>query len=210
MKNEKIKFVFFDFDGVLISKGHFKESFEKAKIHAGKNFVEKPENFNGQKVLEDALTGKITIEEEHKLYADAHGFDYDFYINEFYKNYKSKNLFPEMVEIVKNLKEKNFGVGILSDTTDFFETYTIPHFNLTKIFDPILNSSRIGMSKHQKDLKIYDFATKKINLSPEEILFIDDREDNVLDAKKFGWNAIQFLGDFERLRNELKEILGDF
>ncbi|GEM_PF-4378706 len=208
MKNEKkkISFIFFDFDGVLFPKGHFIEPFEKAKIHAGNNFIENPKNLDLEKILENSLTGKISLLEEFKIYSDAYGLDYDFYINEFYKNYKSKNLFPEMVEIAKNLKEKSFGVGILSDATDFFDSYTVPHFNLTKIFDPVLNSNKIGMSKHQRDLKIFDFATKKVGLNPEEIFFIDDIEENIFDAKKFGWNGIKFDGDFEKLKKELEKI----
>ena len=39
--------------------------------------------------------------------------------------------------------------------------------------------------------EIFEFALNKIKLKPEECLFIDDRYNNIITAKKLGINTIQ-------------------
>ena len=45
----------------------------------------------------------------------------------------------------------------------------------------------------------------KISGSQIQILLIDDHEKNVIESKKLGFQAIQYHGDIEKLKTDLKE-----
>ena len=57
-----------------------------------------------------------------------------------------------------------------------------------KDFDGKIISGREKLSK--PDLKIYKLAIKRFNLNPKEKLFIDDRLENIVVAKKLGFRSI--------------------
>jgi putative hydrolase of the HAD superfamily len=58
----------------------------------------------------------------------------------------------------------------------------------TKYFEAVFYSHLIKMIKPQKD--IYEFVQKMIGFSGSEILFLDDKIENVNAAINYGWNAI--------------------
>ena len=61
---------------------------------------------------------------------------------------------------------------------------------LTSYFGQVFYSHEIHMRKPQR--RIYDYVTKQINVADlSEVLFIDDKLENVEAAQAYGWNAIQ-------------------
>lgn len=81
------------------------------------------------------------------------------------------------------------------------------HFNYIKKKHPILNlfkhhvlSYKVGYMKPHP--KIYDTVIKKANVDPRECVFVDDRKENVLAAKRSGMHAIHFLSP-SQLKKEL-------
>ena len=46
---------------------------------------------------------------------------------------------------------------------------------------------------------------KSSKFEPYQILLIDDHEKNVIESKKLGFQAIQYHGDIEKLKKDLKE-----
>ena len=59
-------------------------------------------------------------------------------------------------------------------------------------FDDIIISSEINAYKPDKDF--FDTLIKKANVKPEEILFLDDRKENVDAARKCGMLSEQVMG----------------
>jgi HAD superfamily hydrolase (TIGR01509 family) len=45
--------------------------------------------------------------------------------------------------------------------------------------------------------QIYQIAQDKTNCDKDQVLFIDDRDDNVEAADKFGWNAHVAMGGLD-------------
>jgi epoxide hydrolase-like predicted phosphatase len=73
-------------------------------------------------------------------------------------------------------------------------------------FSPIILSCDEGIMK--PDTKIYEIATKKAGLHPNEIFFIDDTGENIEAANEFGWSTYRFLThDVEKSVNELRRAL---
>ncbi|GLR18595.1 HAD-IA family hydrolase [Portibacter lacus] len=59
----------------------------------------------------------------------------------------------------------------------------------TKYFKAVFYSHLIHLTKPNKE--IYEYVQDGLHLKGSELLFIDDRKENVEAAKAYGWNAIQ-------------------
>lgn len=85
---------------------------------------------------------------------------------------------------------KNYRVVMLSNTNQIhFEQRARFEFSkrglsLDKYFDKCYLSYEIGMAKPDED--IFHHLLKNENASPEEMLFLDDGEQNIITAKKLG------------------------
>ncbi len=82
------------------------------------------------------------------------------------------------------------------------------HPEVRKIIDPIFDSiiSAEEYSLHKNAPHAYIFISKKINKKPEEMLFVDDKRQNVEAAEKVGLTGVQYK-DNERLFPFLKGII---
>ncbi len=76
------------------------------------------------------------------------------------------------------------------------------------IFDNVFTSGHVGMRK--PDLCFYRYVLKAISASssPEEVIFVDDKLENVISAQSIGINGIVFE-NAQELRRKLKNLLGD-
>ena len=99
-------------------------------------------------------------------------------------------------EFCDYLKNKGYGIYILSNASDKFYIY-FPRFLPLDYFTGIVVSSDIHMLKPNAD--IYNYILNKYKLKAEESLFIDDREDNVEGAKKVNIHGEVFKGDYDAI-----------
>lgn len=106
---------------------------------------------------------------------------------------------PKMYALVDQLKEQQIPVALLSNIDERLSKL-IRDFGLYKPFEPCLLSCEIGVEK--PDLKAYELLLKTLNLPAQDVVFIDDRLENVEAAKTIGLDAILFESE-QQLRNEL-------
>jgi len=71
------------------------------------------------------------------------------------------------------------------------------------IFDEVYASNLMGISKPDPDF--YRYILKKEGIKPENTVFVDDSEENILSAQKIGINSILFADS-----ESLKEQIGTF
>ncbi|NMB56748.1 HAD-IA family hydrolase [Candidatus Beckwithbacteria bacterium] len=69
----------------------------------------------------------------------------------------------------------------------------IKKFTLDKYFSLLLNSAQIGVRKPDKE--IFLLACQKLEANPDECLFIDDSEKNVVGAQQAGLKGIVYNPD---------------
>ena len=74
------------------------------------------------------------------------------------------------------------------------------------IFDRVFTSGHAGMRK--PDLGFYHHVLRDINKTPEEVIFIDDKEENVLAAESLGIKGVIFNDTLTVLRT-LRSIFDD-
>jgi len=110
-------------------------------------------------------------------------------------------------EIVKEVKEK-YEVGLLTNMYSGMLDLIKKRGLLDKIdWKKEIDSSVVGFSKPEKE--IYEIAERESGYKGEEILFIDNTEKNLREAKARGWRTFHFnSGDYEESNRELREILG--
>ena len=146
--------------------------------------------------------GKMSEEEFYKKFAEVLKTSPEFIKNYYTKEFEKYTGFnDDVVEIVKELKKK-FILAVLSNTYEYHAKLNEkdPRFRL---FDLIIFSHRVGMRK--PDREIYKHILKRLNIKPDECIFIDDLPKNVEAAKNMGIKGILFQ-NAEQLKEDLKKL----
>ena len=102
--------------------------------------------------------------------------------------YKILNTFPEVKDVLKNLKEKKYKISILSNGTPDLLDALVKSNDLEKMFDDIFSSEEVGIYKPDK--KVYDMPIKKYKVEKNEVAFLSANTWDVSGAGNFGLNAI--------------------
>lgn len=197
-----IKNIVFDLGNVIL-KGSPNIVLEQIKIDKKQYESIKNDFFNDWKSLD---LGESTLREQ--LEKCKFDFEIDSEIEEkllHYYKYRPFNV--EILELIKELKNKGYKIYILSNNNKEAEKYLleIPDF---KAFDGWIFSCDYQIMK--PDPKIYNILFETYNLKPEECFFIDDSRKNIETGNKLGMAG--FVLDCEHngiaeLRKELKNVL---
>jgi putative hydrolase of the HAD superfamily len=108
---------------------------------------------------------------------------------------------PGSLDIVRHLHQLGYKVALISNVRKD-KADVLKKLGYYDYFNPTLLSCDVGYTK--PDPKIYDLLLKKLHLSPEECLLIDNKMDNVLAAQNMGFDSICFTSS-EQLLMELKK-----
>jgi putative hydrolase of the HAD superfamily len=107
---------------------------------------------------------------------------------------------PAMVAWQLQIKERGLKTAILSNMGDSVLESVEREFDWIHRFDVLVWSCQFGVVK--PDPAIFRHTLDELGSRPEEMLFIDDRRENVEAARALGIQAIQY-STVERLREEL-------
>ncbi|MCL5007022.1 MAG: HAD family phosphatase [Patescibacteria group bacterium] len=120
----------------------------------------------------------------------------------FIEGLPAAELNKQVLNIVTNLKNKGYKIGLLSNNTAAVAEELRKNVLLSN-FDAIVASGEIGISKpHPNAFKI---LAERLEVKPKETIFIDDTERNLAAAKEMGFHTILFT-NCEQLSNTLKSI----
>ena len=95
---------------------------------------------------------------------------------------------PAMVELAHRLSER-YRVYLLSNIGDLHWAHLSREYGLHRIGHGALPSFLAGVMK--PDEGIYAEAERRFALKPAETVFIDDRSENILAARRRGWQGIE-------------------
>ena len=125
--------------------------------------------------------------------------------NELLDLYKILSTFPEVTEVLKKLKEKNYKLAILSNGTPALLNELVKSNNLNDIFDDIFSIEEVGIYK--PDSKVYDLPIKKYQINKNEAVFLSANTWDVSGGGNYGYNAVWVNRNnniFDKLDYELK------
>ncbi len=115
----------------------------------------------------------------------------------------SITLFPDTIALVKALQSQGYQTAMLSDVTEY-QAKIIRKMGYYDLFHPVLLSYEIGVQKPNPEA--FKILISKLQTAPSNIIFIDDRFENVEAAKALGIDAIQFLSA-QQLQTDLEKRL---
>ena len=119
---------------------------------------------------------------------------------------KWENIFipiERMINFAKEVSEKT-PTYLLSNTNPTHWAYLEKNYGITDFVQGFLTSHDAGAMKPEN--KIYGTFIEKFDLIPEELIFIDDLEANILAAKELGWNVVHHV-DIDRTIEEVREFI---
>ena len=111
---------------------------------------------------------------------------------------------PYAADWIDSYKERGFHVYFLSNYSEHLMKVNPQAIDFISHMDGGVFSCDVKAIK--PDPKIYKDLLDKYDLQPDECLFLDDQEPNVLKARELGIHAVQYF-DYDQVRAEIeKEI----
>jgi FMN phosphatase YigB (HAD superfamily)/DNA-binding XRE family transcriptional regulator len=90
-----------------------------------------------------------------------------------------------------NWANEHYHIGLISNIMPGFIEAMLGQGLIPNIpYSAIIDSSEVGSIKPEE--QIYEIATKKSGVQPDQILLVDDSRSNVMAAEKKGWKVIWF------------------
>lgn len=153
---------------------------------------------------EESDRGKLSTEEllEKFIFNDKE------YKEEITKAYQTVGntieLFPYSVAWIKELKQRGYRVYILSNYAEVTYEQTKEKMEFLPYVDGAVFSFQCKWIKPERE--IYEELCRKYSIEPRESVFLDDRLDNIEQARNLGFFGIQFES-YEQAVKELERIL---
>tara|TARA_B100000780_G_C20796472_1_gene316309 strand:- start:82 stop:585 length:504 start_codon:yes stop_codon:yes gene_type:complete len=102
--------------------------------------------------------------------------------------YKVLSPYPEVKEVLENLKAKKYKIAILSNGTPSLLNELVKSNSLDNIFDDIFSIEEVGIYKPES--KVYDIPVKEYQINAGEVAFLSSNTWDVSGGGNYGYNAI--------------------
>lgn len=192
--------VVFDIGGVLLTNGWDRHERESVVAHFGLD----RDQYESRHTLANELWEKGLIGVEEYLARTVFYEPRPFTPGEFFAEMQamSKILPDNAWKVAEDLDQSGeFELALLSNESRELSEYRFARFPFSQHFDAFFISCYVGLRK--PDLKIYRMAVDILQRKPEEVVFIDDREENCAAAKSAGIHSIRYQGEAQ-LRQALE------
>ncbi|PFR83925.1 2-haloalkanoic acid dehalogenase [Bacillus cereus] len=124
------------------------------------------------------------------------------YIQDFWNENSPKcfSIDQNTIHFLNQIK-KHFKVGIITNGSTHRQKAKIINTNLNNYFDTIIISEEVGLSKPDK--RIFELALNKLNVQPEDVLFIgDDLEKDIAGPQNANIKGVWF--NPQKIKNTTK------
>lgn len=183
-----IKAVIFDFFGVISSDEYW--NLVKADKNVTSDFLNMANRVN---------LGKLHWRDFITMVADKTNQSFE----QVKQLYAKERINPGVMALVKEL-HGSYKTGLITNAHHEFLEPIIKQTKLDEVFDSIVISSKVGYIKPDK--QIFSIALTQLGTKPEQTIFIDDIERNVIGAADLGLKAIHYI-NLETLKTELSTRL---
>lgn len=176
-----IRFVYFDINGCLVH--FFHRAFMRLAQETGMSADVIEMTF--WRFNDEVCRGAISMDEFNRRCAERFGIpsmDWESYYLETVEPVSG------MADIVRWAAE-HYRVGLLTNIMPGFILALRARGLLPDVdYDVIIDSSEVGAIKPES--KIFEIATERAGVRPQEILFVDDSRPNLMAADKLGWHVL--------------------
>jgi len=184
----KIKAVIFDLGGVVLTSSPLGK-LELIERYLGIPPLKVKKNL--KKGMESVKTGRLDELSFWKAFVQSQGgYMHPNWTQIWVSYYEGKTqVNPDVIKILTQLKTLNYKNYLLSNTTPFHDLANQKR-SVYSYFDQIFLSFKTHLLKPKKEA--YLNLLSEVRLKADEVIFVDDRLDNVLAAEKLGIRSIQF------------------
>ena len=102
--------------------------------------------------------------------------------------YKVLSTYPEVKEVLKNLKKKNLKLAMLSNGTPELLEELVSSNGLNDLFDDLFSIEEVKIYKPHS--KVYELPIKKYKITANEITFLSANTWDVSGGGNYGFNSI--------------------
>lgn len=118
----------------------------------------------------------------------------------------SYEIYPEVLETAKKLKQKDYLVALLSNLTPEMRDHIRPLHRTAEYFQPEMYSCDANVAEIKPGEAPYRLMLEQIKMQPKDCLFIDNTKKNLATAEKMGMQTI-FFGNLQQFLEEIKTFL---
>lgn len=113
---------------------------------------------------------------------------------------------PQAREVLQSLRDRGLRIGVLSNTLPSIDR-TLEALGLADLVDVAVATCTVGV--HKPEAGAFLHAADALGLRPDEILFVDDKHENVEAARALGMQAalIDLRGEDRQAIHELRGVL---
>ena len=116
-------------------------------------------------------------------------FDIDMGMkNDLLNLYKVLSPYPEVKEVLENLKKKKIKLAILSNGTPALLSELVKGNDLQNLFDDLFSIEEVGIYKPNS--KVYNLPVNKYKIKPNEVTFLSANTWDVSGGGNYGYNAV--------------------
>ncbi len=186
MNNQRIKTLFTDIGGVLLTNGWDHNSRAKAVEKFNLDAHETQERHS--MTFDTYEVGKLTLQQylERVVFYEKRDFSYDDFRQFMFEQSQPYN---DMIELVKGLKQKyDLKIAVVSNEGRELNEYRINTFRLNSFVDFFISSSFVHFRKPDAD--IFKIAIDIAQINPQETLYLEDRPMFVQVAETVGLRGV--------------------
>ena len=114
-----------------------------------------------------------------------------------------KFLNSEIINLIISLKKKNFKIGLISNFTSNLRQ-RLSDQKIINLFDAIIISGEVGYRKPEPE--IFHKLFESLGVKSNELVFIDDSQKSLTNAKEVGYYPLLFLNT-KQINKDLKLII---
>lgn len=202
-----VKAVIFDLDGVIVSTDDYhyrawKSMADEEGIFFDKTINERLRGVSRMESLEIVLEKKrreYTYEEKNQISEKKNSL-----YRELLKKLTPNDILPGVMKVLENLKADNIKIAIGSSSKN--TPMILEKIGLKYYFDAVADGREIKNSK--PDPEVFLLAAKKLGLSPEECLVVEDADAGVKAALACGMKVVGvgFAANNERASYKVRDL----
>ena len=157
----------------------------------------------GSSLWQETLLGHRTAKEFWYAIGRELGLNSDDKIDEFrYRYHADESINTAVLKIIRHLHGR-YKLAVLSNSPPGLDRW-LASWELLELFDVVFCSGDEGLVK--PDPAAYNLTLKRLNVRPEEAVFIDDTASHVEAARTLGIHGIIF-SNADGLERDLKNLL---
>lgn len=133
--------------------------------------------------------GKISDSDHWEIVLDQYGLPLEDYPQVYKEFFAGDRMDVDLIEYIRSLQQ-DYKTGLLSNAWVNARENLFRLYDFLDIFDVAVFSAEVGMRK--PDERVFKLVLDRLDVKPQEAIFIDDFASNITGAEKVGLHAVLY------------------